>query len=68
MLAADDALASPMKPVSPAGSGQGRQVPPFHRSATGVPPSPGLVPPNAQASVRLGAMTAENPEASAGAP
>jgi hypothetical protein len=68
MLAGDDALASPMKSASPAGSGQGRQVLPFHRSATGAPPSPGLVPPNAQASVRLSAMTLENPEASAGAP
>jgi hypothetical protein len=68
MLAADDALASPMKPASPAGSGQGRQVSPFHRRATGAPPPPGLVPPNAQASARLSAMTAEYPEASPGAP
>jgi hypothetical protein len=68
MSAADDALASPMKSGSPDGSGQDRQVSPFHRRATGAPPPPGLVPPNAQASVRLSAMTAENPEASAGTP
>ncbi|HEX5294151.1 MAG TPA: hypothetical protein VFX25_35185 [Streptosporangiaceae bacterium] len=57
-----------MKSASPAGSGQGRQVRLFHRSATGAPPPPGLVPPNAHASARLSARTAENPEASAGAP
>jgi len=68
MSVGDDALASPMKSDSPDGSGQDRQVSPFHRRATGAPAPPGLVPPKAQASARLSAMTAENPEASAGAP
>jgi hypothetical protein len=68
MSVADDALASPMKSGSPAGSGQDRQVWPFHRRATGAPAPPGLVPPKVQASARLSATTAENPEASAGEP
>ncbi len=68
MSRAEEALASLMKSVSPAGSRHGRQLPPFHCSATGAPSPPGLVPPNAHASARPSAITEENPDASAAAP
>jgi hypothetical protein len=49
MSAADGALASLMKPVSPDGSADGVIVAPFQYSATGVLGPPGLVPPKAHA-------------------
>src|SRR5215475_3442153 len=56
---AEGALASLMKPVSPAGRADGVIVRPFQRSATGMLGPPGLVPPKTHASRPPVATTTE---------
>src|SRR5258708_25969973 len=56
---AEGALASLMKPVSPAGRADDVIVRPFQRSATGVLRPPGVVPPNTHASRPPVATTTE---------
>src|SRR5262249_62273923 len=65
---AEGALASLMKPVSPAGRADAVIVLPFQRSATGVLGPPGLVPPNIHASRPPVATTTEYPDALAAVP